>query len=127
VRRGDRFILPSDGQDFFTRSGFNLSQSTGQEILTLIFSRQAIRELPGSVRLDVPVRPIPKAVLSTLQPANSKPEQLLRSRFLAALPPIPGMLKQDRKAPAMVVRNLDPKNDENIVEVLILNKKRAAG
>lgn len=111
VRKDQEFILPSDCTDFAVPCWFSLSPPAGKEAVTLIFSRDEIRELPGYAPPTGPLMSVQSRVINDLRVASQ--QQLQR---------IPGVLS-DRNT--IWVRNTNAENNEEIIETLTLNKAGA--
>lgn len=108
VRKDQEFILPSDCSDFAVPCWFSLSPPAGKESLTLIFSRNEIKELPTYAPPNGPVLNVQARLVSDLLAASK--QELLR---------IPGALS-DRYT--VWVRNNNAENNDEIIETLTFNK-----
>ena len=108
VRTDQEFVLPSDCADFAVPCWFTLPPPAGKEVLTLVFSRDEIEELPNFVSPSAAAPSVSSRVISQLL-ADSQ-QRLQR---------IPGVLR-DRYT--IWVRNTNAENNEEIIETLTLNK-----
>jgi hypothetical protein len=108
VRTDQEFVLPSDCADFAVPCWFTLPPPAGKEIVTLIFSRDEIEELPNFVAPSAVVPNVKAPVITQLLAGTQ--QRLQR---------IPGVLR-DRYT--IWVRNTNAENNEEIIETLTLNK-----
>lgn len=108
VRTDQEFVLPSDCGDFAVPCWFTLPPPAGKEVITLIFSRDEIEELPNFVSPSAVAPNVPARVVSQLLAGSQ--QRLQR---------IPGVLR-DRYT--IWVRNTNAENNEEIIETLTLNK-----
>lgn len=108
VRTDQEFVLPSDCADFAVPCWFTLPPPAGKEIVTLIFSRDEIEELPNVVSPSAAAPSVGSRVISQLLAGTQ--QRLQR---------IPGVLR-DRNT--IWVRNTNAENNEEIIETLTLNK-----
>ena len=108
VQKDQEFVLPSDCAEFAAPCWFNLQPPSGKEMITLIFSRDEIEELPNFASPNATSLNVRAQLLSNLIAGSQ--QRLLR---------IPGVLS-DRYT--IWVRNTNPDNNEEIIETLTLNK-----
>lgn len=108
VSTNKEFILPSDCTDFTVPCWFNLPPLAGKEIVTIIFSRDEIRELTSFISPSAVAPSVSSRVLSQLL-AGSQQRLLKR----------PGV--QSERYTTWVT-NTNTENNKEIIETLTLNR-----
>jgi hypothetical protein len=109
VRKDQEFFLPSDCASFAVPCWFNLSAPAAKDTITVIFSRDEIKELPNYVDPSSSVTSVKTEVVSRLQLAGL---QLPQTK-------IPGVFSERY---TITVTNTNAENNHQVIETLTFNK-----
>lgn len=112
VKKDQEFFLPSDCQDFKVPCWYSVQPPAGQELFTLVFSREPVDALPGEAPETEAEAVVTSGLLGELLSASAqilrRSQGVVNSRF------------------TIWIRNTNQDDNEEIIETVVLNKGDAA-
>jgi len=110
VQKNQEYILPSDCSNFEVPCWYSIQPPAGQELFTLIFSREPIEELPNDATEGG--APIAAQVLTELKSSSSQKLTRQQGTFNSRY--------------TIWIRNTNTEDNEEIIETLVLIKGNAS-